>query len=110
MTSYKQLILLVILFATSNSLLYSQEDLKTRIEALPGIISVEQIETDSEYSEAFKIFIEQPVDHNNPDGKKFKQKFYLSHKDESLPMVIELDGYSINYNQKERTCINVKVQ
>jgi len=100
MTSYKQLILLVILFATSNSLLYSQEDLKTRIEALPGIISVEQIETDSEYSEAFKIFIEQPVDHNNPDGEKFKQKFYLSNKDESLPMVIELGGYNIDYNRK----------
>lgn len=82
------------------SLLFSQNDLKSRIESLPGIISIERIEPDSEYVEAFKIFIEQPFDHNNPDGKKFKQKFYLSHKDELLPMVIELDGYNIDYNRK----------
>ena len=82
------------------SLLYSQTDLKSRIESLPRIISVERIEPDSEYVEAFKIFIEQPVDHSNPDGKKFKQKFYLSHKDESLPMVIELDGYNIDFNRR----------
>ncbi len=90
MNNYKLLILLVIFFTSSTSLLFSQQDLKIRIESLPGIISVEQIESDSEFIDAFKIFIEQPVDHNNPDGEKFKQKFYLSHKDESLPMVIEL--------------------
>jgi hypothetical protein len=82
------------------SLLCSQTDLKNRIESLPGIISVERIVPDSEYVQAFKIFIEQPVDHNNPDGEKFKQKFYLSHKDDTRPMVIELDGYNIDYNRR----------
>lgn len=82
------------------SLLYSQSDLQNRIESLPGIISVKKIESDSEYVEAFKIFIQQPVDHNNPDGEKFKQKFYLSHKEVTLPMVIELDGYNIDFNRK----------
>ena len=81
------------------SLLYSQTDLQSRIEYLPGIISVERIQPDSEYVEAFKIFIEQPVDYKNPDGKKLRQKFYLSHKDISLPTVIELDGYNIDFNR-----------
>jgi hypothetical protein len=44
------------------SLLYSQTDLQSKIESLPGIISVERIQPDSEYVEAFKIFIEQPVE------------------------------------------------
>lgn len=79
--------------------LFTQSNLKTTLESLPGIISVEQIQPDSEFVEAFKIFIEQPVDHKNPDGEKFKQKFYLSHIDESLPMVIELDGYNIDFNR-----------
>lgn len=79
--------------------LFTQSNLKTTLESLPGIISIEQIQPDSEYVEAFKIFIEQPVDHNNPDGEKFNQKFYLSHIDESLPMVIELDGYNIDFNR-----------
>ena len=99
MISKKYLILSVIILVTSTSLLFPQKDLKSRIESLPGIISVEQIEPDSEYTEAFKIFIEQPVDHKNPDGEKFRQKFYLSHKDDSLPMVIELDGYNIDFNR-----------
>lgn len=107
MNSFKNLFLFLI-FTASTSLLYSQEDLKTRIEQLPGIISVESIEPDSEYKEAFKIFIEQPVDHNNPNGIKFKQKFYLTHKDDSLPMVIELDGYSIDYNRKNELATLLK--
>jgi len=79
--------------------LFTQSNLKTTLESVPGIINVEQIQPDSEYVEAFKIFIEQPVDHKNPDGEKFKQKLYLSHIDESLPMVIELDGYNIDFNR-----------
>jgi len=79
--------------------LFTQSELKTTLESLSGIISVEKIQPDSEYVEAFKIFIEQPVDHKNPDGEKFKQKFYLSHIDESLPIVIELDGYNIDFNR-----------
>ncbi|KAA0240113.1 MAG: peptidase [Chlorobiota bacterium] len=82
------------------SLLYSQNDLKKNLESLPGILNVEIIQPDSEYNEAYKIFIEQPIDHNHPEGKKFRQKFYLSHKDVSLPMVIELDGYNIDYNRE----------
>lgn len=87
------------IFVSITSLLYSQTDLQSRIESLPGIISVERIEPDSIYLDAFKIFIEQPVDHKNADAKKLIQKFYLSHKDESLPMVIELDGYNIDFNR-----------
>ena len=100
MYSLRKLSQYLLFVIITTSLLYSQENLKSKIESLPGIVSVEQIETDSEYVSAFKIFIEQPVDHNKPDGKIFKQKFYLSHKDESLPMVAELDGYNIDYNRK----------
>ena len=82
-----------------SSLTLTQNDLKERLESLPQILSVERIQSDPEYTEAFLIFIEQPLDHQNPDGKKFKQKFYLSHKDFNLPVVIELDGYNIDYNR-----------
>jgi len=108
MLNYKHLILSGVLLVFLSSPLQSQKDLKSEIESLPGIISVEQIETDSEYHSAYKIFIEQPVDHKNPDGKKFKQKFYLSHKDYSLPMVIELDGYDIDYNRKNELATLLK--
>ena len=97
MKNIKIFLFLILIFCSS--LLYSQSDLKSKIESLEGILSVENIEPDSGYFEAFKIFIEQPLDHNNPIGKKFRQKFYLSHRDESLPLVIELDGYNIDSNR-----------
>ena len=90
------LFILIILFSSST---FSRDDLKERILSLASVVSVENIEPGSDFKEAFEIFIEQPVDHHNPDGEKFTQKLYLSHRDESLPMVIEMDGYIITYNR-----------
>jgi hypothetical protein len=99
MKKFKLSVYVIGILLLSSFPLFTQSNLQSSLESLPGIISVEKIQPDSEYIEAFKIFIEQPVDHNNPDGEKFRQKFYLSHKDETLPMVIELDGYNIDYNR-----------
>ena len=108
MQTKKHLILSVFILVFFTSLLLAQKDLKSKIESLPEIISVESIEADSEYIDAFKIFIEQPVDHNNPEGEKFKQKFYLSHREDSLPAVIELDGYNIDYNRPNELAVILK--
>lgn len=79
---------------TKNSKLYdwliSQKDL-----------TIKEVKSDSEFSEIYEIFIEQPIDHSNPDGPKFKQQFFLAHRDKNLPVVIELDGYAVNYRQNE---------
>ena len=88
---------LLIILISSNA--FSQDDLKERILSLPSIISVKNIEPGSDFKEAFEIFIEQPVDQKNPDREKFTQKLYLSHRNESLPMVIEMDGYNVSYNR-----------
>ena len=29
------------------------------------------------FTEAYEIMITQPVDHNNPDGPKFKEQFFI---------------------------------
>ncbi len=89
------LFLIILLSSTS----VCQSKLEEKIRSLPGIVKVKSIEPGSKFKEAFEIFIEQPVDHHNPDGEKFTQKLYLSHRDESLPMVIEMDGYIITYNR-----------
>lgn len=80
-------------------LLFPQNDIERELKALNSIIKVERIEPYGAYTQSFKIFIEQPVDHKNPDGENFLQKFYLSHIDKELPMVIELDGYNIDTNR-----------
>jgi hypothetical protein len=89
--SNKVVSLLIVLLISFS--LYAQTELQKRLESLPGIVEVFVMEHDTIYNEAYKIFIRQPVDHNNSDGKYFKQRIYLSHRDESLPMVIDLAGY-----------------
>jgi hypothetical protein len=64
-------------------------------------LTVKKLESNEMFSEIYEIFIEQPIDHFNPNSPKFKQQFYLSHKDEDLPMVAELDGYSVNNRPNE---------
>ena len=93
-----QLLLIVLLSST----LIAQSQLEHKLNSLEGIMKVTQIEGDSTYSGVYEVFIDQPIDHNNPEGDHFIQKFYIGHIDEELPVVIELDGYSMpkpRYNE-----------
>ena len=44
----------------------------------------------------FEVFLKQPIDHKNPSGQSFKQKIYIGHVDETLPVAFETEGYSRN--------------
>jgi len=93
-----QLLFIVLLSST----LIAQSQLEYKLNSLEGIVKVTQIEGDSIYSEIYEIFVEQPIDHSNPEGDHFIQKIYIGHIDEDLPVVIELDGYSLQkprYNE-----------
>ncbi len=93
-----QLLFIVLLSTT----LIAQSQLEHKLNSLGGIVKVTQIDSDSIYSEIYEVFIDQPIDHNNPESDHFIQKFYIGHIDEDLPVVIELDGYSMprpRYNE-----------
>jgi hypothetical protein len=90
---------LAILIVLTAQTVFSQSALQVKLEDLPGIISVKQIENTRFYTETYEIYFEQPLDHNNPDGKKFKQRMYLSHFDESLPIVLNTTGYNADTNR-----------
>ena len=101
----KLFMLFLVFFVLTNSS-YSQiedtlnSDLYKWLKSLPDI-EVTQIKSDRIFSEAYEIFVSQPIDHNNPDGPKFKQQIFLSHTDKEKPMVIELDGYAVNNRTAE---------
>ena len=75
-------------------------DLYSWLKTIPDI-EVTAIKPDKIFTEAYEIFVTQPIDHNNPDGPKFKEQIFLSHIDKDKPMVIELDGYSVNNRTTE---------
>jgi len=67
-------------------------DILGKIKTLEGV-TVTEISPQNVYSREFQIDITQPVDHNNPNGAKFTQRAYLSHVDETKPMVFAPNGY-----------------
>lgn len=64
-----------------------------KLHALPGL-TVNEITPQNGYPRQFEIYISQPLDHDNPDGIKFNQQIFLSHRDESAPVVFMPSGYS----------------
>ncbi len=79
-------------------------ELYTWLKSIPDL-DVKKIKSDTIFTEAYEIMITQPIDHNNPDGPKFKEQFFLSHVDKNKPMVIELDGYAVDNRTSELTRI-----
>lgn len=69
----------------------SQDDLLTRLQAIPGVTVEEQpIEPPYRF---FRLQFEQPVDHADPDGASFQQRVTLLHRDLGAPMVLHTSGY-----------------
>jgi hypothetical protein len=67
-------------------------DVLDKIMSLEGVY-VTEIPSLTGAPREFEIDIIQPVDHNNPNGAKFFQRAYLSHVDESMPMIFAPSGY-----------------
>ena len=71
---------------------FNRLDILEKIKTLEGV-TVTEITPQNGYPREFQIDITQPVDHNNPNGPKFTQRAYLTHVDESKPMVFAPNGY-----------------
>ena len=68
------------------------DELLTKLNAIPDI-EITEITPQHDYCQReFQIDIIQPLDHNNSGGGTFKQRMYLSHVDEELPMVFFPSG------------------
>ncbi|MEM7187911.1 MAG: S28 family serine protease, partial [Bacteroidota bacterium] len=53
-----------------------------------------EIATADHFNRLFEISVEQPLDHNNPNGSTFTQKVYLGHVDFDTSLAFETEGYS----------------
>jgi len=95
-------VLLSFLLVLTNCQTSSRVDENLRITeklaSLDGVSFVTE-SGDTAYRQVYKLMVEQPLDHNNPNGEKFIQKVYLSHLDLDKPVVLVLDGYSANRNR-----------
>lgn len=91
-------LLTIVLFATLQTV-FSQI-LEDRIKSLPGIISVEKMESNPFFKEAFLIFVRQPIDHLRPEKGSFPQRVILSNLSPDQPVIFITEGYGGDYGAK----------
>ncbi|MDE6482280.1 MAG: aminopeptidase [Rikenellaceae bacterium] len=79
----------------------AKSELCVRLEALPGVVSVDRIATDR-FAERYRVKVTQPVDHKDPSKGTFTQRFYVSHAGFDRPTLIVAEGYSAKYGEVAR--------
>ncbi len=100
------LIILSVLISHEISAQESDSKLYQWLKSVPDF-EVKQIKADKNFTEAYEIMVTQPIDHNNPEGPKFKQQVFLSHIDADKPMVLYLEGYATdNWTQELTKMLN----
>lgn len=89
-------LLVLIISCSDKSTSYDNRSLREKLEAIPGATVVQK--QDMSGMAVYQIDLLQPVDHNNPNGPQFSQRFYLTHRSETAPMVLALSGYDCTGN------------
>ncbi len=94
--------ILIVCFMLCATLLVSCQSrilsLQERLDTLPDS-EVTAVEGDSMFVSSYKILLEQPLDHQDPQSATFPQKIYLSHVDSTLPVVLVTEGYNARGNR-----------
>jgi len=60
-----------------------------------GVVGVSPLTAEDPATLAFELFIEQPLDHDAPDGRTFLQRAVLVHRHTRSPMVLNPTGYML---------------
>lgn len=71
-------------------------DILVLLKRIPGLSVTEGKTTLVDYR-FFQLEFEQPVDHKNPDGARFKQRLSLLHRDRQAPVVLHGSGYNSSF-------------
>jgi hypothetical protein len=87
------LFIVLILFSCS----HEPKTLLERLQDLPGVTVIEILPPEG-YLQAFEIRVTQLIDQQNPAYGTFTQRIFLSHMDETRPMVLETSGYGASRN------------
>ncbi len=70
-------------------------DILVELRAIPGL----EVEERTTMLAGYRFFVmgyDQPVDHQNPAGARFKQRMTLLHRDYAAPVVAQNSGYSVS--------------
>ena len=89
----QRVILLVVLCHAVTSA--HDDDLFRKLKALPDVVEVVAMKTDTMFRAGYELRVRQPLDHANPGGRSFLQTVYVAHVDEASPVLFETEGYDV---------------
>jgi hypothetical protein len=70
-------------------------NLPKRLGALAGVVEVKETRFDRQlFTAGCEITVEQPLDHQNPQGERFRQRVFLGHAGYDKPVVLGTEGYA----------------
>ncbi|WP_395815254.1 S28 family serine protease [Archangium minus] len=69
-------------------------DILVQLSAVPGLSVTEQVSR-IPGTRIFHLRLEQPVDHRDPEGRRFSQFMTLLHRSTTAPMVMITSGYAV---------------
>jgi len=86
-----------LLFTPASSLSDSRTFLQ-KLESLPGVAFTES-ELLEPFEASYRVYVTQPLNQLEPDGRTFVQECFLNHRDEHAPMVLYTGGYMLTRNR-----------
>jgi hypothetical protein len=86
-----------LVFASSHVALANDNDtLVSRLRDLPGVNKVESMAT-KHFNNKYVLYVEQPLDHVNPEAGTFLQRVFLMNVSFDRPTVLVTEGYGAGY-------------
>ena len=70
-----------------------------KLAAIKNVVSITKSKTTSHFDENYEIWFQQPIDHNDLSKGTFNQRVLLGFENNTLPVIVELQGYGI-YSDK----------
>lgn len=79
------------------STIAQKSSIHERLQSIPEIKSITKLNSDTLFKAKYMMMVEQPLDHENPEGQTFTQRVFLSHLGLERPVVFVTEGYSAFY-------------
>ena len=79
------------------SFLSAQTSFREQLEALPFVTKIEKLDSNTGYTEKYKVDFTQALDHTRPEAGNFTQRVFVLHKGEDRPTVMVTEGYGAAY-------------
>lgn len=77
----------------NSTVITDNRDIREKLQSITDV-EVTEIAPKNGFERQFEIYISQPLDHSLPEGAQFQQRIFISHTDESGPIIFMPSGYS----------------